>query len=498
MSLLRSKVATSAAAPPHRRSAYIEPLATLLRWFSPAWLGCIPLVAAIVVLWHQAAAALGVDNYDAPQSPQELGVVLDSIFLTLAAVLVIFMHVGFAMLEAGFSRQKNAVNILAKNVVVFSLASLAYWAIGYALMYGEGNPVIGLSGWFLTGLDDPYPEGIPLSIDFLFQMAFAATAATIVSGAVAERVKLSSFMVFSVLLVGIAYPITGHWGWAGDGWLSQLGFADFAGSTLVHSVGGWAALMGAAILGPREGKYREDGTPTAIPGHNMALATLGGFILWIGWFGFNPGSELEATANVPGIAVMTNLAAAAGAVAATLTSWARDGKPDLSMMVNGFLAGLVAITAGCAYVTDLGAIIIGGIAGFIVVLSVAFFERAQIDDPVGAISVHLIAGIWGTLAVGIFAVAPGKGVEAGIGQFLSQLLGVGAVGLFTVVVTGLFWALVRAIMGIRVTPEEEIQGLDIGEHAMEAYSGFVKEADAFSSSGSFGSMGASSRGSQAR
>ncbi|PSO49660.1 MAG: ammonium transporter [Cyanobacteria bacterium SW_9_44_58] len=458
-------------------SPLLQPLRVITRLLSPSWLACIPLTALIVVLWHTAAAAQGVDSFEPPQSVEELTTVLDSIFLTIAAVLVIFMHVGFAMLEAGFSRQKNTVNILAKNILILSLGTIAYWAIGFAFMYGQGNPFIGLSGWFLSGGpetygQDPYPASVPVSINFLFQVAFAATAATIVSGAVAERIRLGPFMIFTILLVGISYPITGHWGWAGDGWLATMGFSDFAGSTLVHSVGGWAALVGAAILGPREGKYREDGGSNAIPGHNMALATLGGLILWIGWFGFNPGSELAATANVPYIAVTTNLAAGAGAIAATLTSWGKDGKPDLSMIINGFLAGLVSITAPCAGVTYLGAIIIGAIGGFIVVLFVTFIERMKIDDPVGAISVHLVCGVWGTLSVAIF-----NPELAGLQQFGIQIVGIAAVGAFTVVLSAIFWSVIKAIIGIRVSVEEEIQGLDIGEHAMEAYSGFVKEAD---------------------
>jgi len=460
-------------------SRQFQPLQALTRLFSPAWIACIPLSALIVVIWHTAASAQGVDSFPSPENVEELSTVVDSIFLTIAAVLVIFMHAGFAMLEAGFSRQKNTVNILAKNIIIFSMATIIYWAIGFAFMYGQGNSVIGLSGWFLTGGpetygQDPYPASVPVSISFFFQAAFAATAATIVSGAVAERIRFGPFIIFSILLVGISYSITGHWGWSGDGWLSTMGFSDFAGSTLVHSVGGWAALVGAIVLRPRQGKYGEDGSSNPIPGHNMALATLGGLILWIGWFGFNPGSELAATANVPYIAVTTNLAAAAGAVAATLTSWGKDGKPDLSMMINGFLAGLVSITAPCAGVTYLGAVIIGAIGGFIVVWSVAFFDKIKIDDPVGAISVHLVCGIWGTLSVAIF-----NPELAGIQQFGIQIVGIAAVGAFTVVMSGIFWLALKAIVGIRVSPEQEVQGLDISEHSMEAYSGFVKESDVF-------------------
>ena len=451
-----------------------SPLRTIFKSFSPAWLICIPLAAMIVVVWDSAATAQGLD---APANVDELRVVLDSIFLLFCSVLVIFMNAGFGMLEAGFCRQKNAVNILAKNLIVFGIATLAYWAVGYALMYGEGNPFIGLSGFFFNADpaaygNDAYPAAVPEAISFLFQVAFAATAATIVSGAVAERVKFGAFLIFSALLVAISYAITGHWVWDG-GWLSEMGFSDFAGSTVVHSVGGWAALVGAAILGPRLGKY-QNGRISAIPGPNTGFPTLGCLILWIGWFGFNPGSELAATANVPYIAVTTNLAAAAGGVAATFTSWLKDGKPDLSMIINGILAGLVGITAGCADVSYLSAIIIGLIAGIIVVFSVAFFDSIKIDDPVGATSVHLVCGIWGTLAVGIF----------GTGNIVTQLIGIVAIGAFTVIFSAIVWTILKVTIGIRVHEEEERRGLDISEHGMEAYSGFVKEADVLSAGGS--------------
>ena len=445
-----------------------QPFRTIFASFSPYWYACIPLSASIVILWNTAATAQGLD---APANLDEIRVILDTVFLLICSVLVIFMNAGFGMLEAGFCRQKNAVNILAKNLIVFAIATLAYWAVGYALMYGDGNPFIGTSGFFFSGDplpygDDPYPAAVPPAIAFLFQVAFAATAATIVSGAVAERIEFKAFLIFSTLLVAVSYSITGHWVWDG-GWLSELGFADFAGSTVVHSVGGWAALVGAAVLGPRLGKYGDDGGIRAIPGHNMGFATLGCLILWIGWFGFNPGSELAATANVPYIAVTTNLAAAAGGTTATFTTWIKDGKPDLSMIINGILAGLVGITAGCNDVSYLSAVIIGAIAGVIVVFSVAFFDSIKIDDPVGATSVHLVCGIWGTLAVGIF----------GSANIVTQLIGILAVGAFTLVFSGIVWGLLKATMGIRVHAEDEIKGLDISEHGMEAYSGLVKEAD---------------------
>lgn len=325
---------------------------------------------------------------------------------------------------------------------------------------------------------------------FLFQAAFAGTAATIVSGAVAERIKFVDFLIFSLIITAVSYPITGHWVWSGSGWLNSRGFSDFAGSTVVHSVGGWAALVGAAILGPREGKYR-DGRINAIPGHNMSIATLGCLILWIGWFGFNPGSELAANEAVPFIAVTTNLAAAAGGITATFTSWFKDGKPDLSMVINGILAGLVGITAGCNGVSYWGAVIIGAIAGIIVVFSVAFFDQIKIDDPVGATSVHLVCGIWGTLAVGLFNVESGLFFGGGIQQLINQIIGIVAIGAFTVIVSAVVWIILKSVMGLRVSAEEEIHGLDIGEHGMEAYNGFVKESDVLTTSFTSGVSGVS-------
>lgn len=435
------------------------------------WIACIPLALTILAVW-------GVSAYAQDEMMAgDVQAVLDNIFIFLAAVLVIFMNAGFGMLESGFCRQKNAVNILSKNLIVFGLAVLAFWAIGFSLMFGVGNSFIGGGGFFLTGGAEVYGlDGGTLTIDtfFLFQAAFAATAATIVSGAVAERIKFSDFLIFSLLLTGISYPITGHWVWTGNGWLGAAGFSDFAGSTVVHSVGGWAALMGAAFLGPRIGKY-QDGRVNAIPGHNMGIAMLGCLILWIGWYGFNPGSQLAADTAVPFIAVTTTLAAAAGGVAATFTAWALSGKPDLSMIINGILAGLVGITAGCAGVNYIGAVIIGLIAGVIVVFSVGFFDSIKIDDPVGAISVHLVCGIWGTLAVGLFAVDGGLFFGGGFGQLGAQILGILSVGLFTVVASTIFWLVLKSTLGLRVSPEEEMKGLDIGEHGMEAYSGFLKD-----------------------
>jgi len=486
------------------------------------WTACIPLAAIIAVFWVYAATAQ--EPAAAPAAPADpmaemktavdgLKVGLDTLWVMVAAFLVFFMNAGFALVESGFCRRKNTVNILAKNLVVFAIATIAYWLVGFALMFGDdgGNNFIGLQGFFLSGEDnspatgDAYKgvfaalnwTGVPLEAKFFFQLVFAGTAATIVSGAVAERIKFMSFILFSFLLVAISYPITGHWIW-GAGWLADMGFWDFAGSTVVHSVGGWAALVGAAILGARSGRYGEDGKTRAIPGHSMSLATLGCLILWLGWFGFNPGSTMAVGDGrlLAHIALTTNTAAATGAIASTITAWLYLGKPDLSMIVNGLLAGLVGVTASCAWVTLPSAAIIGAVAGVLVVFAVGFFDSLKIDDPVGATSVHLVCGIWGTLAVGLFAVGPdavignGFNLQGGVGpatgllfgggftQLWHQIIGVAAVGGFTVAVSFIGWYAISLITaGIRVEQEEEFKGLDISEHGMEAYSGFVKESE---------------------
>jgi Amt family ammonium transporter len=448
---------------------------SLLKRVPIYWLAAIPLAAVILGIWDLAATAADPQGIEVPETldADYIQGVLNTVWILIASTLVIFMNAGFAMLEAGFCRQKNAVNILSKNLIVFALATIAYWAFGYSFMYGTaGNGFIGAGGFFLSSGDpatyglNPFPEGLPISVSFLFQVAFAATAATVVSGAVAERIKYDAFIIFSLLLVGISYPITGHWIWAG-GWLTELGFSDFAGSTVVHSVGAWAALVGAAILGPRIGKYDEGGNARAIPGHNMSIATLGCLILWIGWMGFNPGSQLAADSSIAYIAVTTNLGGAAGGVTGTLTAWIKDGKPDLSMSINGILAGLVGVTAGCNSMPYWAAALTGAIAGILVVFAVGFFDSVvKIDDPVGALSVHGVCGIWGTLAVGIF----------GGGNIVNQIIGIASVGGFTVLFSFIAWyAISFALGGIRVHEEEEMKGLDIGEHGMEAYSGFVKD-----------------------
>lgn len=421
----------------------------------------------------------------------DLRVAADTMWVMVAGFLVFWMHAGFAMLESGLCRAKNAVAILYKNFGVVAVSSLAFWMLGFALMFGDGGAILGANGFFLSGADNSPATGelykgvfsslnwtgVPLYAKFFFQLVFAATAATIVSGCVAERIKFSSFMLFSFALVAVIYPIQGHWIWGG-GWLGGMGFLDFAGSTVVHSVGGWAGLAGIIVLGPRLGKYGADGRAQPIPGHNMPLVTLGGFILWLGWFGFNPGSAMAADPDaIARIAVTTNLAAAAGVSASSLASRAMFGKADLSMSVNGALAGLVAITAPCANVTPLGAVLIGLAAGVIACVSIPFLDRIKIDDPVGAVSVHLVCGVFGTLALGLFA-APSidEGVAGlfyggGAGLLVKQLTGVVSVGAFTFVLSLVLWRVVRAAMGVRVSAEEESAGLDIAEHGMEAYAG---------------------------
>lgn len=416
----------------------------------------------------------------------DIQVMVDTLWVMLAGFLVFFMNAGFALVETGFCRGKNAVNILSKNFIVFAIASLSFWVTGFALMFGDGNGLSGLSGFFLSGADnspltgDAYAgvysaiswTGVPLEAKFFFQLVFAGTAATIVSGAVAERIKFQSYILFSMFLVAIMYPLTGHWVWGG-GWLSDLmgtAFMDFAGSTVVHSVGGWAALAGVLLLGPRLGKYRPDGGITAIPGHNMALATLGGLILWLGWYGFNPGSTMAADGGaIAHIAVTTTMAAAAGIIAAMLYAWKRLGTPDLSMIINGCLAGLVAITAGCDGVSMTGAVLIGLVAGVLVVEAVLIFDKLHVDDPVGALSVHLVNGVWGTLAVGLFNTEQGLFYGGGANQLAVQAIGVAAVAVFTVAASFLFWGITKAILGLRVTAEEEYVGLDQSEMGLEAY-----------------------------
>ena len=393
------------------------------------------------------------------------------VWTLVAAVLVFFMQAGFAMVEAGFTRAKNCINIMMKNLMDFSMGSLFYWAIGFGLMFGASKTgFFGTTGFFLSDFE---VDGDPWVLAFwMFQVVFAATAATIVSGAMAERTKFTGYLVYSAVLSALIYPIFGSWAWGslfnGSGWLEGLGFIDFAGSTVVHSVGGWAALAGAIVLGPRLGKFTKDGGVKPILGHNIPLAALGVFILWVGWFGFNPGSTTTADTSIAMIFVNTNMAAATGAVVAMIVSWLKFGKPEVGMSLNGALAGLVGITAGCANVTPGSSIIIGAVAGTLVVFSVLFFDKIKVDDPVGAISVHGVCGAWGTLAAGIFNIG-GTSVK-----ILSvQCIGIVSCFAWTFCTAFILFKVIDSTMGLRVSPEEEIEGLDSTEHGGNAYPDFL-------------------------
>lgn len=421
--------------------------------------------AAILALPTLAHAATG----------DEAVFVANNVWMMVSTFLVFIMHLGFATLESGFARSKNTVNILFKNTAIVAIGLLTYAICGFNLMYpGDAwmaGQWLGFAGWGISapegaaGLIEYAGGGYTYWTDFIFQGMFAATAATIVSGAVAERIKIGSFLIFSTIFVGIVYPWLGSWKWGG-GWLDGMGFYDFAGSTLVHSVGGWGALAGAVVLGPRLGKYVK-GTVNALPGHNMPLATIGMFLLWLGWFGFNGGSVLSADPElVSFVLVTTSLAASAGIVTAMATSALVQKKPDLSMALNGALAGLVGITAGADTVSVMSAVIIGAIAGIIVVFSVIFIDtKLKIDDPVGALSVHLVCGIWGTLAVGLFSTNPDH-------SFGVQFIGVLAYGIVALISAFIIFLILEVTIGVRVSEEEELVGLDIGEHGMESYAGF--------------------------
>ena len=443
------------------------------------WLACAPLALMGLGIFTLSAKAEELPDLNA-------AFLANNLWLLVATILVIFMNAGFAMVEAGMCRQKNAVNILAKNLFVFALAVTAYWFVGYSFMYGDAA----IDGWLYFGglFFDPTvtaetisDAGLVPTVDFLFQAAFAGTAATIVSGLVAERIKFGEFVVFALILTAFIYPVAGSWEWNG-GWLNSVGnaeFIDFAGSSIVHSVGAWAGLVGAALLGPRIGKY-VGGKVQAIPGHNMSIATLGALILWIGWYGFNPGSQLAMDQWVPYVAVTTTLGAAGGAIGATVISTITSKKPDLTMIINGILAGLVSVTAGCGNLTLTGSWVAGLVGGFIVVFSVAALDAAGIDDPVGAFSVHGVCGVWGTLVIGLWGFdVQGDGsplgllVGGGVEQLGIQALGTAAYAIWTVVTCFIAWQIIGALFGgIRVTEQEETEGLDIGEHGMEAYAGF--------------------------
>jgi len=402
---------------------------------------------------------------------------LDTLWVLISAFLVFFMQAGFGMVEAGFIRAKNTCNILTKNFLDFCMASLGFFMFGYAIMFGQGNGFMGFKGFFLSGAESG--ANIPLFAFWLFQAAFCGAAATIVAGGMAERMKFHAYLIYSFIISALIYPIVGHWIWGG-GWLSNIGFADFAGSTVVHTVGGVAALAGTIMLKPRVGKYNPDGTSNIIAGHSIPLASLGVFILWFGWFGFNTGSTLSVGDGslIGRVAINTNLAAATGGIIAMATVWRIFGKPDLSMAMNGTLAGLVAVTAPCAYIEPWAAIVIGGIGGVIIVLGVVLLDRLHVDDPVGAVAVHGFNGLWGTLSIGIFGqkalglANSGLLYGGGLKQLAIQLVGVVTVIAFVLISMGIVFKLIDATVGLRVSREEELKGLDIGEHGMESYAGF--------------------------
>lgn len=408
---------------------------------------------------------------------------LDNIWVIIAGILVFFMQAGFALVEAGLTRAKNVVNIFAKNLADALVGILAFFAIGYAFAFGGDNRLIGTEGFFLSGIDlFSFDEGLSGATVFFFQAVFCATAVTIASGAMAERTKFSAYLIFSAVMTAFIYPVVVHWTWGG-GMIANMKigdavYTDFAGSGIVHLSGGTAALMGAVVLGPRLGKYGPDGKPRAIPGHSIPLALVGVFILWFGWFGFNPGSELAADNWVPFVAMNTMIAGAAGGLFSGAAIWAKAGKPDLSMIGNGVLAGLVAITAGCGTVNPFGSLVIGAIAGVLVVFAVLFIDRIRVDDPVGAVSVHGVCGIWGVLAVGLFAryddaflgrEKAGLFYGGGIDQLAMQLAMVLIIVAWVGVTTLVLFQVLKRTVGLRVSREEEIQGLDILEHGLEGY-----------------------------
>lgn len=443
--------------------------------------GAIGLAVALAASSGSAFAQEEVDPAAAVQAT------LDNIWILLAAVLVIFMQAGFALVEAGLTRAKNVANIFMKNMMDFCVGALLFFAVGYAIAFGGdftgAGKFIGGDGWFLAG-DGVFTYGtLDKFVFFTFQVAFAATAATIVSGAMAERTMFRSYVMYSAVISAIIYPIVVRWQWGG-GWLFQGGindtpFHDFAGSSIVHMTGGCAAFMGAYFLGPRIGKYGADGKPRGIAGHNIAFAILGCFILLVGWYGFNPGSWLGADPVVGEIAVNTTLAGAAGAVVAMIVTWVQTGKPDVSMTGNGLLAGLVGITAGCWVVDQVGALVIGAVAGAIVVFAVAFFDKIHIDDPVGAISVHGVCGAFGTIAVGLFStldaeesgglIKEGLFYGGGADQLVSQVVGVVSIAAFVLATSGILFFVLKSTVGLRVSEQEEIEGLDVHEHGSPGY-----------------------------
>ena len=473
----------------------------------PLTLGGVGIGFLLAVLTGTAFAGA----QEVSDSIADLTSAIDTGWLLITATLVMAMQAGFGLVEAGFVRSKNVVNILMKNSLDVLLGAVMYWAVGYGIAFGVSGDgagsLLGNGNFFLSSFDN--------YAFWFFQFAFAATAATIVSGAMAERTKFQAYLVYTVAITAFVYPVVTHWVWDGAGWLTAFtddpigdnGFVDFAGSTVVHSVGGWAALMGAIMVGPRIGKYAPDGSVRAIPGHSMPLGFLGVLILWIGWYGFNPGSTLGLSGGFAAVAarvaVTTTLAAGAGGVSAMAISWMKAGKSDFSLTLNGVLGGLVGITAGCATVAPWAAVVIGLVAGVVIVFGVELLDRFHVDDPVGAIPVHLMNGIWGTLAVGLFTtqgyMADAYGVDTssygllvggGANMLIIQALGVAAVGAWTIVTAGIVFALVRATIGLRVSPAEEESGLDVGEHGMEAYPEFTGGRDPFGIHGGLGLSGA--------
>ena len=434
------------------------------------------IAGGLVVALASPAAAQDVPEGVAPQ------IVLDNLWVFIAGALVFFMQAGFGLVEAGLTRAKNVANIMMKNLMDMSAGVLAFLLVGFGIGFGTTEWFDGWFGWGglgVKGIDSAPGDGLWPATSFFFQAAFAATAATIVSGAMAERTKFKAYLVYSVVITAFIYPVILRWTWGG-GWLAQreFPFSDFAGSTVVHGTGGWAAMMGAWMLGPRIGKYGSDGKPRAIPGHSIPFVVIGAFILFIGWFGFNPGSELAADEFVMMVAVRTLVAACAGAVVAMTVSWLKSGKPDVSMTANGLLAGLVAITAPCGTVETWAAVVIGAIAGGIVVASVAFFDRVKIDDPVGAISVHGVCGTWGTLSIAFFAKFDdaflgredaGLFYGGGLDQLWTQLSYVITHFVFVCVTAGVLFYLIKRTIGLRVSAEEELAGLDIEEHGSPGY-----------------------------
>ncbi len=389
---------------------------------------------------------------------------VDSLWVVIAGILVMFMQPGFMLVETGFTRSKNSVNIVMKNFMDFSVGAITYWAFGFALAYGGTT----IGGFLAYG--NFFLEGD--SLTYFFQVVFAATAATIVSGAVAERTKFSAYLMFQPFICGLIYPIVTHWVWSGQGWLGDLGFIDFAGSGVVHMVGGFAALAAVTVVGPRIGKYDDQGSPLPLPGSSMVAGALGVFILWFGWYGFNVGSALAAVdVDLASIAVTTTLSAAAASISAMYTSMI-SGKPDVSMTLNGALAGLVGITAGCANVNNLGAVLIGLVSGVLVVYSINFIEKKGFDDAVGAISVHGVCGAWGVLAVAIFDTSDGL-INGGSSLFVPQIIGMLAIAAWAYIASFIVLKAIDSVVGLRVTPEEEIAGLDASEHGTTAYGDFI-------------------------